>query len=199
MESTDRLEEIQRAIDRAARYLPVQGPIDVFVAQNILQGFEEEPFEQAVVHAARMYGTEPYLPESRYREELARGRIGADDLDAVLAADLGDRAAEPLAGGRVSLGTLLRGLLEHPVRQEDDVAVRWTLSESAAIDSEAQRDLWLACMEMAGLARPVRGMARPPVRLRDLVAAVDPAVDADALVHPVLIRLCAAYLDQGVA
>jgi uncharacterized protein YbcC (UPF0753/DUF2309 family) len=199
MESTDRLEQIRRAIDRAARYLPVQGPIDVFVAQNILQGFEDEPFERAVVHAARMYGTEPYLPESRYREEMARGRIGGDDLDAVLTADLGDRATEMLAGGRVSLGVLLRGLLEHPVRQEDDVAVRWTLSESAAIETDDQNDLWLACMEMAGLTRPVRPLARPPVRLRDLIVGVDPSTDADTLVHPVLIRLCAAFLDQGVA
>jgi uncharacterized protein YbcC (UPF0753/DUF2309 family) len=199
MESTARLEEIRRAIEKAARYLPAQGPIDIFVAQNILGGFEDEPFEQAVVSAARLYGTQPFLPESRYRAEMALGRIEAADLAAVLAADLGPQAAEPLAGGRITLGTLFRKLLDHPVRQEDDVAVRWTLSESDAIESEAEADRWLACMEAAGLARPGRAHVRPPVRLRDLVMAVDPAVDADEFVHPLLIRLAAAFLDQGVA
>ena len=73
----DRDRAIEQAIARAAVYLPTQGPIGVFVAQNILQGFEGEPFESAVVKAARVYGTEPFLPESVYRGELARGRIRA--------------------------------------------------------------------------------------------------------------------------
>jgi uncharacterized protein YbcC (UPF0753/DUF2309 family) len=37
------------------------------------------------------------------------------------------------------------------------------------------------------------------VRHRDLILAVHPETDSDALVHPLLIRLCAAFLDQGVA
>ena len=64
----DRDRAIGQAIARAAVYLPTQGPIGVFVAQNILQGFEGESFESAVVKAARVYGTEPFLPESLYRE-----------------------------------------------------------------------------------------------------------------------------------
>jgi len=199
MESTARLEEIRRAVEKAAQYLPAQGPIDVFVAQNILGGFEDESFEKAVVSAARLYGTQPFLPESRYRAEMAAGRIEADDLDAVLADDLGTQATEPLAGGRITLGILFRKLLDHPVRQEDDVAVRWTLSEGEGIESEAEGDRWLACMEAAGLARTGQTHVRPPVRIRDLVMAVDPAVDVDEFVHPLLIRLAAAFLDQGVA
>ena len=199
MDTMHRTEQIQQALDRAARYLPTQGPIDVFVAQNILQGFEDEPFEEAVVHAARVYGTEPFLAESRYREELAVGRIRDADLVAVLEADLGPSGGELLAGGRVPLQTLLLELLRHPVRQEEDVAVRWTLTESDAVERPATADLWHACVEAATLTRPAPAHVRPPVRLRDLVIAIDPALDADALVHPLLIRLCAAYLDQGVA
>ena len=199
MEHHARLEEIRRAIERAAGYLPTQGPIGVFVAQNILQGFEDRPFEDAVVEAAGLYGTEPFLPESRYREELASGRIRASDLEAVLEDELGGRGDEPLAGGRVQLRALLLALLQHPVRQEDDVAVRWTLTESDAIDREATSDLWHACVEAVSLIRaPVFGR-RPPVRFRDLIVALDPEIDTDALVHPLLIRLCAAFLDQGVA
>ncbi|MEI6240020.1 MAG: DUF2309 domain-containing protein [Planctomycetia bacterium] len=199
METTDRLEEIRRAIERAAGYLPTQGPIGVFVAQNILQGFEGTPFEDAVVEAAGLYGTEPFLPESRYREELASGRIRVADLEAVLDDELGDRGDDHLAGGRVRLRTLLLALLQHPVRQEDDVAVRWTLTESDAVERDEIEDLWHSCVEAVSLIRaPVFGR-RPPVRFRDLFVALDPEVDTDALVHAFLIRVCAAFLDQGVA
>ncbi len=221
--------EVSRLVAAAARFLPPQGPIDAFVAQNTLQGFEHHPFEEAVIRAARLYDAEPFLPESRYRLELARGRIRPADIDAVLTADLGDRAAAPLAGGRTTLGVLRRALLLHPVRLESDTAVRWTLTESDAIerlrpdldeptrgrlvalgrsagaasDAAAERavaaDLWRACIEATAMIRPAVVHARPPVRHRDLLVAVDPALDVDALVHPLLIRLVAAYLDQGVA
>ena len=80
---------IQESVDHAAHYLPAQGPIDVFIHHNTLHAFEEEPFEEAVVRAARLFGTEPFLSESCYREELARGRIRVGDIEAVVA-DLAD-------------------------------------------------------------------------------------------------------------
>jgi uncharacterized protein YbcC (UPF0753/DUF2309 family) len=213
----------------AARFLPPQGPIDAFVAQNTLHGFEDLPFEEAVVRAARLYDAEPFLPESVYREALASGRIRAADVEAVLAAELGERAEMPLAGRRITLGRLQRALLLHAVRLESDAAVRWTLTESQAIerlrpdldeptrarfvalgramgaasDAAAERlvaaDLWHACVEATALIRPTVTHVQPPVRHRDLLLAIDPTLDTDALVHPLLIRLVAAYLDQGVA
>ena len=199
MDSTPRTQQILHSIDHAAHYLPAQGPIGVFIHHNTLHAFEDEPFEEAVVHASRIFGTEPYLTEARYREELARGRIRLRDLEAVLDADLGDRAGEPVAGGRVTLRDLSLALLEHPVRQEDDTAVRWTLTESDAFDTATKADLWHACVEAVALSRPSLVNVRPPVRPRDLMVAVDPTIDTDALVHPLLIRVAAAFLDQGVA
>ena len=249
-----RVESIRSAIDSAARFLPTQGPIGVFIAQNALQAFECEPFEDAVVHAARLFGTQPYLSEARYRDELARGRIRAADLEAVLDADMRGGAGELLVDGRLTLRDLRLALLLHPVRQEDDAAVRWTLTEQDVVerlrddlspearwrllsngvedgseehdpaladsDDEAARlatfalaaedgqadeerrtssELWHACVEAVALTRPSLTHPRPPVRHRDLILAVDPAVDTDNLVHPLLIRFCAAFLDQGVA
>ena len=60
-------------------------------------------------------------------------------------------------------------------------------------------DLWHACVESLALARKSVVYTKPPVRHRDLILAVDPTIDTDELVHPLLIRLCAAFLDQGVA
>ena len=249
-----RAEMIRAAVESASRFLPTQGPIGVFIAQNALQAFECEPFEDAVVHAARLFGTQPYLAEARYREELARGRIRAADLEAVLDRDMSGGATALLANGKLTLRDLRLALLLHPVRQEDDAAVRWTLTEqdvlerlrddlspearwrllsdsddaasndpdgtlldaedeaarraTFSLDDEAEQahgerqaasELWHACVEAVALTRPSISHKRPPVRLRDLMQAVDPAVDTDALVHPLLIRFCAAFLDQGVA
>ena len=255
---SNRTESIRAAVESAARFLPTQGPIGVFIAQNALQAFECEPFEDAVLHAAALYGTQPYLSESRYREELARGRFRPADLEAVLEAvldsDLNGTSGGLIAGGRFSLRDLQLALLLHPVRQEDDAAVRWTLTEQDVVerlrtdlspdirwrllseggggtaeDSDANladveddtarqatflrsfslgeadderhvsSDLWHACVEAVALTRPSIVHLRPPVRLRDLMLAVDSAVDTDVVVHPLLIRFCAAFLDQGVA
>ena len=249
---TDSSSELERILADAAHYLPAQGPIGVFIHHNTLHAFEDRPFEQAVIDAARLLKTEPFLSETRYREELARGRIRLADIDAVLAAEDEGRQETPLAGGRVTLAELHRALLLHAVRQETDAGVRWTLTESDAIERlrpdlapEARRrflaanrcggshrwgrladidddavrratfadgratdhddervassELWHACMEAMGNARPSVSRTKPPVRLRDLILAVAPTHDTDELVHPLLIRLCAAFLDQGVS
>jgi uncharacterized protein YbcC (UPF0753/DUF2309 family) len=241
---------IRTAIERASHFLPAQGPIGVFVHHNTLHAFEDQPFEEAVIRAARVFGTEPFLTETRYREELARGRIREADVEAVLEADPGSSAEETLAAGRATIRQLHRALLLHAVRQESDTAVRWTLTESDLLerlrpdlspelhwrmvsdggggdgavdaplgdsDDEAARratfaggpgndaerraasELWHACVESVALTRPSVVHVRPPVRHRDLIMAADPALDTDTLVHPLLIRICAAFLDQGVA
>ncbi|MDA1040281.1 MAG: DUF2309 domain-containing protein [Planctomycetota bacterium] len=192
-------DEIAAVIAATAALLPTQGPIDVFVAQNILQGFEDRPFDRALIEASHIFDTEPFLPESTYREEMARGRIHRSDLQAVLDADLGSDGSLPLAGGRVTLREVFLALLEHPVHQEDDVAVRWTLTEREPFRGDDGQDLWRACLEAVSLFRTSVIHTLPPARPRDLIIAVDPTLDTDALVHPLLIRFCAAFLDQGVA
>jgi uncharacterized protein YbcC (UPF0753/DUF2309 family) len=192
-------DQIAAMIAKTAALLPTQGPIDVFVAQNILQGFEDRPFEEALIEAAQTFDTEPFLPESVYREEFTRGRIHRVDLEAALDADLGVEGDGALAGGRITRRMVLLALLEHPVHQEDDTAVRWTLAEQQPFRGEDAQDLWRACLEAVSLFRPAVIHVRPPVRPRDLIVGVDPRLDPDVLVHPLLIRLCAAFLDQGVA
>jgi uncharacterized protein YbcC (UPF0753/DUF2309 family) len=251
MDTCAAADSLSRSIEDAAHLLPAQGPIGVFIHHNTLHAFEGERFDEAVVHAAALLETEPFLAESRYREELARGRIRVADIDAVLDRDARERPPLPLAGGRVTTRDLYRTLLLHPVRQESDAAVRWTLTESDAIeklradlpaatrwrllataadaadarnrlpdvDDEATRqatyarqargdsdrerlacsELWHACVESVVASRPALVPVQPPARFRDLIRGVDPTIDTDDLVQPLLIRLCAAFLDQGVA
>ena len=58
--------------------------------------------------------------------------------------------------------------------------------------------LWQVCLEgVAGVPQSAKPPATP-VRHRDLLLAVG-KVDSDLLVNDVLIRFCAAFVDQGVA
>jgi uncharacterized protein YbcC (UPF0753/DUF2309 family) len=214
-EDDSRARRLQRVIGYAAHLLPAQGPISIFVHHNTLHAYEYVPFEAAVVEAAELFGCAPFLSEAEYRRELARGRILVSDLENVLAHDLGSRAQEPI-GALTTRMQLQLGLLRDGVRDLRGAALEWTLAETGtgrpqpeerneigrgcfANDRNGASRLWEVCVSAAERhveEPPPR--RRTPARLRDLLLAVK-GVDPDALVHPVLIRFCAAFLDQGIA
>ena len=124
-----RREHLREAIEHAIHYLPTQGPISIFVHHNTLHSFEDLPFDQAVLAGLRRYGGEPYLSESRYREELQRGRISMEDLRQVLMDDLGDDADELIAsfGTRYTLRLAMLQTALHSVPQAE---LQWLLAET---------------------------------------------------------------------
>ncbi|MGE3821363.1 MAG: putative inorganic carbon transporter subunit DabA, partial [Isosphaeraceae bacterium] len=120
------------AIERAAHLLPAQGPITIFVHHNTLHAFEEFPFHEAVQKGARVFGCQPYLAESRYREALGLGRIRFSELKDVLKRDLGDRAEEVVVGG-VTLRELRLAMLEYPLRTGPAEELLWYVAEADAL------------------------------------------------------------------
>ena len=143
------LNDLQRQIEHAASVLPAQGPITAFVHHNTLQAFEDLPFERAVIRGAETFGCHPYLPEDRYRQMVARGRIGKEDIEAVLIDDLGDRADELLG----FLGTrfqLWMAILAQPLLIGPTSELRWVVAETDALRKfreetpEATRDRIIA-------------------------------------------------------
>ncbi len=135
----DRLERLEHVIEHAGHLLPAQGPITVFVHHNTLHAFEDLPFDEGVKAGSRIFGCHPYLPEDRYRQELARGRIRVADLAAVLVEDLGDQA-EVLIG---SLGTryhLRLAMLQYPLRLGPPEELRWFIAETDAL-TRVRRDV----------------------------------------------------------
>ena len=108
-------EQVQHAIEHAIHYLPSQGPIAVFVHHNTLHAFEHLTLELAVIEGWKKYGAEPYLSEDRYRHEFLRGRIAREDIEKVLAKDLGQRAEEPIVLGTTRYELRL-AMLIHPIR-----------------------------------------------------------------------------------
>lgn len=96
------LEEFNAAlateIAKLAELLPLQGPITAFAFLNPLQGLENRPFVDALRHVASVYGCEPFLQESRYRQKIKRGRITVDELREVLLEEPGNHM-DSLVGG----------------------------------------------------------------------------------------------------
>jgi len=245
------LQHLQHLIDHAAHLLPAQGPIPVFIHHNTLHAFEDLSFEQAVVQAGQVFGCQPFLTEYRYREELARGRMRFEDVEAVLREELGTRAGDPIPprGTRIDLR---RAMLQYPLRTGTTDELLWLVAETDALHqvrSEvpaaererfvaetrrwAMRDLrgrpgdlgdlfdrfgrhrveewddetweaftlqalWRICRAGAQRAPRVGLSPSRPVRHRDLLLEAT-GRDTDLLVHDILIRFCAVFLDQGLA
>ncbi len=211
-------------IERAARLLPAQGPISIFIHHNTLHAFEHLPFEDAVEQAAARLACEPYLSEPRYRDKLASGRILMADVDSLLREQLADRGAAGIEGVATRL-ELWRAVVLHGIPDATGPELSWALRETtilsrfrtdvppdaraamAAIAEQPDRDLedravrrlWAACLAAANRADPVPAAPMPaPIRHRECLCAAD-GPDIDAWIHPPLIRFLAGYLDQGLS
>ena len=183
---------VRRALDHAAHLLPVQGPIGVFIHHNTLHAFQHESFENAVVKAAGVFGAEPFMTEAAYRRDFSRGRIQQADVDWVL-------AREPNAEvipGRLDRQTLRRAMIDSRMLALDTLSVSYLLEETGHFTGTAQSlALWQTCQ---------RGMDQPAAKRRTASRPREGVLwsggpDLDAFIHPLLIRLCAVYTDQGMS
>ena len=187
----------------AAHFLPGQGPIGVFIHHNTLHAFEHLPFADALAEASAKFAAEPFPSEGEFRSAYARGRVLERDLDAVLERELG-MDAHGVAIGEVTRAELRKHALLWLDEEPLDAALAWRLEEGRLFDDLRGRvvgdvsvvDLWNACR--ARFARPRRAPRKARPRLCDALFDVT-GQDPDSFVHPSLIRLCAAFLDQGVA
>ncbi|MER6177015.1 DUF2309 domain-containing protein [Streptosporangium sp. NPDC001681] len=225
----DRRVAVADMVARAASLLPGQAPLQTFVHHNTLHAFEHLPFEKAVVRAARLFGTEPFQSEAAFHGHLGSGRIQRGDLDAVVGPVTGgDIPIVPGGPTRREFHALrLRHLLDVPrgpalrrLLHETPQLSRFTAHigewRRAELLRQARRDRRGPAVPGSGARAPVeqllerlwnrlKRVAPPPIeagrpspRPRDRILAVTGA-DPDELVHPLMIRLCAAFLDQGVA
>lgn len=218
---------IATIVDELAHYLPQQAPLHTFVHHNTLHAFEHMAFDAAVIAAGELYGAEPYQSEAAFSKHLTNGRILSTDIDAVLREEesrSADRGGPALAGlsRRDYRHTRLCHLFEVPWGP----ALAWQLSETtvlsklhAMVDASRQRVLRDWADRSCGALEPARRMAgmlqdlwrtleqaapvpdeagQRLVRRRDQLLAAG-AADIDLRTQPLLIRLCAVFLDQGVA
>ena len=201
------LEHLRHVVDHAAHFLPTQGPIGVFVHHNTLHSLQHKPFEEAVIEASHIFQAEPFLSEESYQADRARHRIHAEDIDAVL-------HREPDADifpGKLTRRQLRRAMLIPGVRRVNGINISWQIEEgdwltsfrhdldmsaSDMLGGDTPQALWDICLaRVKPQAAPVAGK---PKRPRDAVLARF-GFDIDLIIHPPLIRLTGAYLDQGIA
>ncbi|GAA3508108.1 hypothetical protein FHR32_007548 [Streptosporangium album] len=226
----DRCADIPDLVERAARLLPEQAPLQTFVHHNTLHAFEHLPFDDAVVGAARLFGAEPFPSEAAFSAFLDSGRIRPEDLEAVTE-PVGDGGDVPLVPGGPTLRRFHALRLQHLFEVPRGPALSWLLHETdqrarfaarlgarrrTELLEQARRD-WAGPVSPEPDARALQGQllgrlwdrlqravprvrdtGHPPPRPRDRILAVT-AADTDELVHPLLIRLSAAFLDQGIA
>lgn len=189
-------EQVRHIVEHAAHFLPAQGPIGVFIHHNTLHAFQDRHFEKAVTEAANLFDAEPYLSEDRFRQEFQRGRIQIEDIDFVVSR----QPNEAIIPGKVDRQSLLRTLLTSDILRWDEQTIRWEMEDgslSQIFSSAAgSKDLFRACHERLDVADI--SSIKPVLRPRDGFIEVL-GKDLDDIVHPVLIRFCAAYLDQGLA
>lgn len=219
--------ELGEIIERVARLLPAQGPISIFIHHNTLHAFEPLPFDEAVVAAGEKFSCEPFLSEEDYRAEILRGRITERDLERTLRSELGTEADLPVLGSVTRL-EVRRRIARYGIPDAESHALSWLLRETSALrrfrddlpsdareaadssrrvgtrDPESEEasvlSLWNACLSATRKSEPAAPVV-PVVRsrrLRDLLLEAR-GMDIDAWVHPVLIRLVGAFLDQGLA
>jgi len=188
--SVDRASTLFHALEHAAHFLPAQGPIGVFIHHNTLHAFQHLPFEEAVVAASEVFGTEPFMSESAYRESLAKGRIREEDLREVVHRD----ENETILPGFLDRWTLRTNLLISGQAAFDAATIDWLLEEKNLLEPDGH-GLFAACLALAEPGKAPAGLpARPQEGLLRLAG-----IDLDEVTHPLLIRLSGAFLDQGVA
>ena len=176
-----RHDRLRHAVDHAAHLLPMQGPIGVFVHHNTLHAFQDLPFEQAVIEASHLFGSEPYMTEAAYRAELTRGRIQLPDIDAVL-----DGEPDAIIFPRLSRHSLRRAMITPGVREFDAATILWRMEQG-----DLARDFRQAALHSLFDACFVRTVAHEEEPA--------PPRPVDEVIHPWLIRLCSVFLDQGMA
>ncbi len=180
------------ALSAARHILPDQGPLGVFIHHNTLHAFQHLPFHAAVQRGAMLLGARPYLEIETFRAAYRAGRIEARDLDHALLLHHGETDAAPLALG-LSRHALLRLLMLHEPAAADVAGIEFLLREQGGEAAARLR----ACREMVSRQPPALELAPPPVqRHRDALLALGGG-DTDLTVMRELVRLCAAFLDQG--
>lgn len=76
--------ELDRRIDAACERIAPLWPLKHFVAVNPFFGLRDLGFQDASDALARITGQGLYMPRDYYRDQLASGRIGRDDLKAAI-------------------------------------------------------------------------------------------------------------------
>ncbi len=220
------LTRLREALEEASRLLPEQAPLHAFVHHNTLHAYEHLSFHEALEAASQDLGAEPYPSEGVFARLLAEGTLTSRDIDDELRASPLQQDEAETSLGAFTFEHFVRERLTHLFEVPSADSIRWQIDEDLPFESFSERTTSARRAELQGWAEqrfptgegtPTRRalktlwrallQAHPtppaphrpvPVRRTEKLRSLG-AADADHLTHPVLIRLAAAYLDQGLA
>lgn len=187
-------------VERIAHYLPQQAPIRRFVHHNTLHAFEHLSFEQAVVKAAKLFDCEPFPTEEYFKEQWQEQRIAPADLEAVLPENPKNWAFK---GWTVRDFQLFR--LQHFLPQLTPAEVTYRMTEGAELEQFTEglsSDARQALLEQGSCDRVLKQLWKGLsfTALPQKVSQPDGRKqELEHHIHPLLIRFCGVYLDQGIA
>ena len=198
--ANEQVPDFDSLIEHVGHLLPSQAPIRRFVHHNTLHAFEHLHFEEAVVEAAKLFDTEPFPTEAFFKKQWEDGRITVEDLDSVLPQD-----DEQLSTGDWTRREFRLFRLQQFLPVAAPAKVKYEITEGGCLEkihpavSEEARKSLLDCGEEAHTLKALwEGLSKElsPQRIpqddskKKLVAQT---------VHPLMIRFCGVYLDQGIA
>ncbi|MRG92015.1 DUF2309 domain-containing protein [Polyangium spumosum] len=215
--SAESRKHLEHEIEHIAHVLPGQGPIDTFIHHNTLHGFQHLPFEEAVLSARRVLGGRGYLSLDEYRRLFVIGRITEEDLLRARRERRGDERDEVLAriGARViTTWDIERIVLLHdldprgPLPTEEPVGDRLEAlfervehleaSGGPAPPLDAREPRRQMMQHAARRLSEHLGDLGPETCHRDVLLALT-GEDIHERIHPQILRVTMAFLDEGLA
>lgn len=207
-------ELLQKLIKEAAKLLPCQAPLQSFVHHNTLHNFEHCTFKKALERGSETFGSKCFMNDDFFREALANGRIDDRDLDKIIFEECSN-ANDPIFNGGPTHFAFRKWRLKNFFAIPTAQSLNWYLHENqifhhphqlygtacpnaprVTVNGKELLSLWHV-LETKNHEEEFAAQGKP-LRIRDkILAHYD--IDIDELTRPVLIRLCSAYLDQGIA
>lgn len=184
------LTPVEQAIAAARHILPDQGPIGVFIHHNTLHHFQTLRFHDAVKKGAELLGARPYMELHDFREAYAKGRIESGDIDYILDQRLGAAAGDEVLPG-LTRRRAWRALMIDAQTIASPAELDWLLKPE-------QRPLFDAALAKVDALPGLKHQRVTYRRHADVFRALG-VNDPDVVLQDELVRLCAAFLDQGQA
>lgn len=226
IKANTRAEALAQMIQELGHYLPSQPPLHAFVHHNTLHNFEHLKFEDAVVEAASLYQAEPFLSEFDYHQYFEKGRFTDNNITEAITEYFDEQDAERGAVLNLDARDFYLHRLSKFIAVPEAATIEFLLAETDALKNIAKEvasertqqltDYAICYSDEASRESAVGKFlndlwqvfnqcnldyvsdVNAPKRLRDYLLTLT-HIDIDEWIHPILIRLCAAFLDQGIS
>ncbi len=207
---------LHRAMKEVEKYLPEQAPLHAFVHHNTLHALEGLTFEDALEASADKLGAAAYPSNELFSQAFKDGYISRAALLEVCRHQVMEREEEEIGG--LKYDEFLYGRLEQFFDIPSAYTIEWLESEGLLFDRRVAGDI--TCERRSALRSfALRQSPEPLAELKESVwqslragsarlcvsttnkvpRASLSRVEWKNWVIPHMIRLAAAYLDQGIA